>query len=266
MILYELVRVGVPARKQDVTQSFLDVIENIKSKSDCVGICTADFENPLTRFEYLSAPYGYNQILKSLITKPVELNLVTGVLNIYSNVWDIHAGQTPSISVDNLLKYFDMQHNNLQFKTLYIFTCGSPFVNDMFTNITSQKRPINIIDAESPIRICSNIMKDYLNLDNYIIHNDMPNKLQTNTLNIFAGISKNYGININVVFDVLKTMVSDDDLFLYSNILEDGSSYLKCISFKNALDDLQFFVNTENNLTYGIYKNDNSRSIPPLIS
>jgi len=264
--MYELVRVGVPARKQDVTQSFLDVIENIKSKSECVGISTVDFENPSTRFEYLSAPHGYAHMLKYLNTKHVESNLVTGVLNIYSNIWDIHSGQTPSISVDNLLRYFDTQQNILQFKTVYIFTCGSHFVNDMFTNIISQKRPINIIDAESPIRICSNIMKDYLNLDNYIIHNDLPKKLEDNTLNIFAGISKNYGININVVFDILKTIVSDNDMFLYSNILEDGSSYLKCISFKNALDDLQFFVNTENNLTYGIYKNDNSRSIPSLIS
>lgn len=258
MILYEIVRVGVPARKQDVTQSFLDVITNIKTKSDCVGISTVDFQNPLTRFEYLSAPYGYNHIINSLDTKTVDANLVGGVLNIYNNVWDIHSGQTPSISVDNLLKYFDKQQNILQFKTLYIFTCGSPFVNDMLTNIISQKRPINIIDAESPIRICSNIMKDYLNLDNYVIHNDLPQKLEDNTLNIFAGISKNYGINIHVVFDILKTIVSDNDMFLYSNILEDGSSYIKCMSFKQAVEDLKFFENTENNLTYGIYKNDNS--------
>jgi hypothetical protein len=266
MTLYEIVRVGVPARKQDVTQSFLDVIQNIKSKSDCVGISTVDFKNPATRFEYLSAPYGYSHILNSLNTKPVEPNLFSGVLNIYSNVWDIHSGKTMSLSVDNLLNYFNDQHKILHFKTLYIFTCGSPFMHDMLTHIISQKRTINIIDAESPIRICSNIMKEYLNIDNYIIHNEIPQKLEDYTLNIFPGISKNYGINIKVVFDILKTITSEQDMFLYSNILEDGSSYLNCIKFKEALDNLNFFANTENNLTYGIYKNDNSRTIPPLIS
>lgn len=256
MILYEIVRVGVPARKQDVTQSFLVAIENIKTKNDCIGISTVDFNNTITKFEYLSAPYGYNHIITSLRSVPVVSDLNIGVLNTYSNVWQIHGGKNPAESVDNLIKYFDEQHKILSFKTLYMFTCGSPLVHDIFTNIMSTKRPMNIIDAESPIRICSNAMKDYLNTHTYLIHNvnAMPEIIESNTLNVFPGISKNYGININVVFDILKTLVSETDMFLYSNILEDGSCYVKCMSFKQALEDLSFFDNTENNLTYGIYK------------
>jgi len=254
VILYEIVRVGVPARKQDVTQSFLDATQNIKTRTDCIGILTVDLDNPLMKFEYLSAPYGYNYMVSLLQRVPVLPNLTTGVLNTYSNIWQIHSGNTPSESVDNLLKYFDDQQKTIGFKTLYIFTCGSPLISDMFTNIISTKRPLNIIDAESPIRICSNIMKDYLNLETYLIHNTIPEIIESNMLNVFPGISKNYGININVVFDILKTMISETDMFLYSNILEDGSCYVKCMSFKQALEDLSFFENTENNLTYGIYK------------
>lgn len=254
MILYEIVRVGVPARKQDVTQSFLDATQNIKTRTDCIGILTVDLDNPLMKFEYLSAPYGYNYMVSLLQRVPVLPNLTTGVLNTYSNIWQIHSGNTPSESVDNLLKYFDDQQKTIGFKTLYIFTCGSPLISDMLTNIISTKRPLNIIDAESPIRICSNIMKDYLNLETYLIHNTIPETIESNMLNVFPGISKNYGININVVFDILKTMISETDMFLYSNILEDGSCYVKCMSFKQALEDLSFFENTENNLTYGIYK------------
>jgi hypothetical protein len=254
VILYEIVRVGVPARKQDVTQSFLDAIQNIKTTIDCIGVATVDLDNPLTRFEYLSAPYGYKHIKSSLESIPVLKDLTIGVLNTYSNVWEIHGGKTASDSVDKLLNYFDDQHKILRFKTLYIFTCGSPFVNDMLTNIISTKRPINIIDAESPIRICSNIMKDYLNLETFLIHNTIPETIESNTLNVFPGISKNYGININVVFDILKPLISETDMFLYSNILEDGSSYVKCMSFKQAVEDLSYFENTEHNLTYGVYK------------
>jgi hypothetical protein len=262
---YEITRVGVPSRKQDVSQSFLNVVDNIVS-GNSISLVTVDFNNPNTKFEYLGAPYGYQYILNKLNTSLVLDNLKYNVLNTYPNIWDIHGGIDPNDSINNFLEYLDSQQEILNFNNVYIFTCGSPLVNDDFTNILLQKIPLNIINCKSPIHICSNNIKDFLNLNKYNIHNIIPYTLDRNVLHVFPGISKNYGINITKVFELFNDLVSPNDVFLYSNILEDGSSYVKSMSFKQALEDVAFFENIEKNLTYGIYTNDNSRTIRSNIS
>ena len=263
--MYELIRVGVPARRQDITQSFLDAISSIKNGT-AIGLITVDLNNSETKFEYLSAPYGYQHIIKELELDTVNSDLKYFVLNTYANIWNIHGGSTPNNSIDNLLKYFDDQHNKLNFKKLYFLTCGSPYISDAVTSILIQKRTVSVIDAESPIRICSNNMKEYLNVDDYAIHSSIPYTLERNMLHVLPCISKNYGINITELFNLLNEQVKQSDIFLYSTILEDGSSYVKSMSFKQALEDILFFQTTEKNLTYGIYTNDNSRTICSNIS
>ena len=72
--------------------------------------------------------------------------------------------------------------------------------------------------------------------------------LITSDLNGFEKLSAPYGYNY------LKTKLSDTDKFLYAEILEDGSSFVKCMSFKDALNDISWFSETEKLLTYGVYK------------
>ena len=102
--MYEIVRVGVPARKQDATKSFYDVVDDIKLGFS-VGLITSD----LNSFEKLSAPYGYNYLKTELSQTIVEENLKYNTLNVFTNIWDIHGGKTPEESIDNLISYFDSQ-------------------------------------------------------------------------------------------------------------------------------------------------------------
>lgn len=252
MISYEIIRVGVPARKQDVTQSFLDSIQHIKNSKDAIGLVTVDFSK--SSFEYSTAPYGYRLIFDTLQTYNVDINLKPNVLNCFGDVWDRLGASTPNESVSKLLEFFDMQYNMLKYKHLYLFTNGSPFIFDDLTNILTTQRTLNIIDCESPIKICANNMKEYLNLQTYIIHNTIPEKLENKKLHVFPCISENYGINVDSYFNVLGNIVSKDDKFLYCSILEDGSSYLKCMSFTDATIGIDTFKNTNNAFTFGVYK------------
>ena len=69
--MYEIIRVGLPLRKQDVNNSFLESLDYIKSGNG-VGVITSD---PfITNFEYLSAPYGYQLLYKTLSAKTVTDN------------------------------------------------------------------------------------------------------------------------------------------------------------------------------------------------
>lgn len=248
--MYEITRVGVPARKQDVTQSFLTAVDSIKN-GNAIGLVTVDFKQ--AQFELLTAPYGYSYLLNTLKQTPVETDLSTGVLNTFGNVWSKFAGETPYNSVENLVEFFNDQHKKLEFKHIYIFTCGSPYVSDMITGILPQIRQMNIIDCESPIKICSRVMQEYLNLNEYSIAVKPPRVILPKVLTVFPGISEHYGINIDEFFNALKNILSEKDMFLYTTIIEDGSTYLKTMSFKQALENIDYFKTSKQLLTYGIY-------------
>jgi hypothetical protein len=251
--MYEIIRVGVPARKQDTTQSFLDVINNIKTDPTCIGILTVDLNKPETQFEFNSAPYGYSYIINNLEQKFVSDELKTNVINVYPHIWEIHGGKTQELSVDNFLNYLDDQYKLFGFKRVYLFTCGSPFIYDMLSGIILNKRPMHIIDCESPIKICANNMKHFLGIESYVIHMTIPDNLQKQTLHIFPSISENYGINVDEYFIILSRMLSENDKFIYCNILNDGSSLLKCTSVSDAFNNINILKNNTI-FTLGIYK------------
>jgi hypothetical protein len=249
--MYEITRVGVPTRKQDATISFIKAIESIRAE-EAIGLVTVNFDN--SPFELKAAPYGYSYLIEKLKIKNVDTDLSEGILNCFGNIWNVVSGDTPYDAVKNMVTYFDQQQKKLGFNQIYIFTCGSPYISDMLTSILPQIRQMNIIDCESPIKICSKIMQEYLNLETCKISFTPPVSLSSDTLTVFPGISEHYGINTNEFFNALKTELAEDDMFLYVTLIDDGSAYMKCMNFKQALENVENFIKTDQLITYGVYK------------
>lgn len=273
---FEITRVGIPIRNTDVTSSFLDVIEKLKTRDDCIALMTADYigDDHVLNPEYLSAPAGHEILFKEFKFDVYDGNLKYGVVNTFGRIWNINDGiqrDGPTI-ISYLFNFLQQEYKKLKFKHVYMFTPGSPYMYDMFTEFIKRKRALNIIDARSSIHISTTLMSEYLNVGRFNIREYIPDFIEGKNptlkpgLNVFGGISNNYNHNsempmIEHFFKNLRGLLNDNDSFLYCNIGLD-SVFLKSTTFLDALNNIDYFSNPDKILTYGVYTNDNSRTIP----
>ena len=278
--MYEVYRVGLPIRDIDTSDSFLEVIEKIKTDNKCFGMTTVDF-NKFT-LEQNTAPTGYNLLFKNFKFEPVQEMMKSGIINTYGKIWDIPSEngrfRDHNFLSQKMFEFLDEQYIKTKFSRVYMFTPGSPYIFDLFTNGMRRIRPVSVIDCLSAITICrqdmiknnelckKHIMREYtidfLQNTNRIIVEDH--------INIFGSIDNNR--NHNTKFPMLyqffldmKELLADNDIFMYTTIKSDGV-YTKSLTFKEAFDNYNFFANCKDILTYGVYKNDNSRTICSNIS
>lgn len=264
---FEITRVGIPIRNTDVTPSFLEVIEKLKTSEDSIALMTADYIGDLSNNpEYLSAPAGHDIISNSFEFRVFDGNLKYGVINTFGRIWNINDGlhrDGPGI-ISFLFNFLQQEYKKLKFKHVYMFTPGSPYMYDMFTEFIRRKRALNIIDARSSIHISTTLMSEYLNVGRFSIREYIPDFIEDKDptlrpgLNVFGGISNNYNHNTGIpmvehFFKSLRNVMDDDDIFLYSNVGRD-SVYVKGVSFAEALNSIDYFSNPDKILTYGVYK------------
>ena len=272
--MYEIIRVGIPIRNCDITESFISIIEEIKTSNECIALTTVDYVGNLDNNpEIISSPAGHKLILKNLEFVKYNNELKFNVINTIGFIWDIKKdGQTPrdgTTVVNYLLSFLD--NNCPDLKKIYIFTTGSPHYYDMFTFFIKKIRPVSIIDTFSAIVLSLNAMREMTGIPvidrNYIpdfIENKNNNIIE-GSINLFGGISNNYKPDIKMpliqhFFINMKQHLSPDDRFFYCSIDETGVN-LKSMSFYDALNNIEYFSKPETILTYGVYKNDNSRTI-----
>ena len=265
---FEITRIGIPIRTTDVTSSFLDVIERLKTRDDCIALMTADYfgvDNTLNP-EYLSAPAGHKILFKEFNFEIYNCDLKYGVMNTFGRIWNINDGiQRDGTSITSFLfNFLSQEYAKINFKHVYMFTPGSPYIYDMFTEFIKRKRALNIIDARSSIHISTNYMCEYLNIGKFSVREYIPDFIQgrnptlNSGLNVFGGISNDYNHNTGIpmvehFLTNLKNVLEEDDIFLYVNVGED-SVYLKALPFKEALNNIEYFSNPDKILTYGVYK------------
>jgi hypothetical protein len=267
MSSFEITRVGIPIRTIDITPSFLETIEKIKNSSDCIAITTVDYNGTLeTNPEYLSAPAGHDILFNNFKFEIYSDKLKYGVINTFGKIWNVNNGMHrdgPTI-VSYLFKFLEEEYKTLKFKHVYMFTQGSPYMFDMFTDYMRRSHALNVIDSRSSIYICAEEMSKVLNNTSYISRNYIPDFIQNKNpvlspgLNIFPGISNNYNHNTGIpmiqhFFQSLGKLLNSDDMFLFANIDKDDV-IVKCITFKEALDNITYFSNPDKILTYGVYK------------
>jgi len=268
---YEIVRVGIPSRIEDVSISFLETVQNIKNRNDCIALTTIDYPNNYNT-DVLSAPAGHKILFDNLEFNRFEDTLHCNIVNTFGSIWDIANSEgkfrDSSTLVQVLLNLLDEQYTRLKFNRVYIFTPGSPYVYDGITNSLQKIRAVSVIDAKSTIRIIADTLlklnpdikfvkireytADFLENKNRTIHEDV--------INIFGSIDnrRNYNTNLpmlNQFFMDLKEILNDDDIFWYCTIKDyETDPIVTKITFKQAFDNIDMFIESGDIYTYGIYK------------
>jgi hypothetical protein len=265
---YEITKIGIPIREIDVTNKFLEVVEKLKTSKDAVAVLTADYFGDYTNnYDYISSPAGHKILTSNFKLQKCNGTLKFNLLNTYGDLWKIkkdNISREPNAITDALLEFLDAQHNILNFKEVYIFAPGSPFVLDMFTSFIPKRRALNIIDARSSIHISADAMCEYVNTPKVAIRSyidDFINKkyqVLRDGINVFGGVSNKYDHNTGIpmishFFQELKKLLDSDDVFMYTSI-NDKDVDLKVLTFKEAEDKIDYFLNTNEILTYGVAK------------
>jgi hypothetical protein len=266
--MYEIYRVGIPLRDFDISNSFLEVIENIKTNNNHVGLTTVDFDK--FTMEKMTAPAGYNLLFNTFKFESFNGSLKSGIINTYGKIWDIpnESGKFRDnmFLSKQMFKFLDENYSKNKFSRVYMFTPGSPYIYDLFTNGMRRIRPISLIDAPSAITICRRDMEEKSNLGK-------PSKLREYTLdflqnasrtitkehiNIFGSIdnTRNYNTNVPMLYQFfldIRELLNDDDIFMYTTIKLDGV-HTTITTFKEAFNNYSFFANSKDILTYGVYR------------
>jgi hypothetical protein len=272
--MYEIIRVGIPIRECDITESFINIVNEIKTSPDCIALCTVDYGGDVTKHsEYISSPAGHKILFDNIPFVKFNGKFTANSINTIGFIWQIRQdGGLPregNFVVNYLLNFLD--NHISKYKKVYMFTTGSPHFYDMFTFYIKKVRPVSIIDTCSAITLCSNKMSEITNLpviDRSYLVDFIDNKNNTiipNVINLFGAISNNYTPNISMTlidhfFMNMKKHLSPNDMFYYSYV-NNTEVELEIISFQEALNNIEYFSTTDKILTYGVYKNDNSRTI-----
>jgi hypothetical protein len=280
--MYEIIRVGIPIRECDVTETFLNVIKEIQVSKDCIAITTIDYTGDLNNNgDYVSSPAGHDILFKNLkFYLPENPVLKHNVINTLGFIWQIknenNEERDPKLIISILYNLLDRQFENLKFKKVYVFTTGSPHHYDLFTYGGKEVRPLSIIDTYSSIIITKTELEKKYSKPVIVRHyeNDFikgNNKcLINNHINLFPAISNNYKPNINLpliqhFFNSLDNLLNDNDIFLYCYVNKNGAEINK-LSFKEAKTKINYFSESNLLMTYGVLLNDNSRTIRSDIS
>jgi hypothetical protein len=264
---YEIVRVGIPIRKQDISISFLEVIDNIKNRTDCIAITTVHYPNE----DEICSPAGHKILFDNLQFIPFTGTMGYNKINTY-NIWEIKnergEHRDPFYIVQHLLSLLENQFNKLGFNRVYMFTPGSPNVYDGITTTLQRTHPVTIIDAESSIHIISRGLVALYPEFNHTVIRNYTNDFLNNTnksiikhkINIFGSIDnrRNYNTKLpmlNQFFQDLRELLDDNDIFWYCTIKNyDDSPIINQITFKEAFNNIDMFINSVDIYTYGVYK------------
>jgi hypothetical protein len=267
--MYEIIRVGIPIRTCDITETFLDIVKEIKTSSECIAITTVDYDGDVNTNGDVISSYAGHEILFNNISfeRPLkELNY--NVINTLGYIWDVKNENGKHRDGPTLVKFLydilDTSHNSLKFKKVYVLTSGSPHHYDLFTAFGKDIRPLSIVDTYSSITITKEAFEKEHNKP-VVVRNYIPdfiegkNKTLTlNCINLFGSISNNYKPDIDMpviqhFFESLKVLLEDNDLFMYCYVSRDGAE-MKTMTFKDALKNIEYFSTLKLLLTYGVYK------------
>lgn len=270
--MFEIIRVGIPLRSSDITTAFINVVDDITLSNDCIAVSTVDYSaDPTMDPDYKSAPAGHKFLFNNLYFKQFDNELKFNVVNTMGYIWTMKNPQGQFRDGDflslHLLELFERLYQQTPFKRVYMFTPGSPHIMDAFTNSMPKFHPVSVIDTYSSITIIGKAMQKHVNqpykLRHYnmdFIHGPLNKTIMPGYINLFGGISKGYDYNQRTplvlhFFQELRKILKDTDWFMYSTIKNDDVS-LTVIPFKQALEQQDYFLHTDDIITYGVTHNN----------
>jgi hypothetical protein len=223
--MYEIIKVGIPLQYKDVTSNFLNVINDINTNPECIGIATVDYSHN----EMIIAPAGNQILLDNCEFTPYKTNLELNSINTMGSLWG-SVRDIPSL-VDNILGILQKEHNTLKFKKVYFLAGGSPFCGDSITLCLSKRiNDLKFITTPSCIEIAYNALNvktewqeiDYVNI---CIRKQQELVLDNNKVNVFLCMQRHYEYNnIHILerfFKQIKQYYTDDDIIKIVNITAD---------------------------------------------
>lgn len=279
--MYEIIRVGVPIKKQDIQKEFLDILEEIKRSKDCISVSTTYYD----RSEYDLAPAGTEVLLNSLPVVDFFDKFQYNCINTIGFIWKLknNDGETRDLKqiITYLNKFLDDQHKLLNFKKVYMFTPGSPNYSDSITLELRKIRDISIVNTKSSIeyaieemkKVVGNVEFEYRNYHTDFLERfkKQNNKIiHINKLNVFCCLQGGYKIDnrsiMELFFDDMSNYFNKDDIFISVHI-GDPENIVIVSDFYNARLNMKDIENYPHMLTFGIIRNsnDNSRAISQTI-
>ena len=268
--MYNIVKVGIPIQTSDVTPEFLTVINNIKTQN-CIAITTVDYCDNLTdnfihHTDTISSPAGHRIIFDNLKLCKYENKFISKCINTLGVIWEITGSKDKHELAQNLLEILDTQYEYLKFDTVYIFSTGSPYFMDIFTEGLQLYRDIKIVDTKSSFDIAVDSMHNLLGCkpepiirrynSEFILKNNP--YIDLKKLNIFSSMSNNYKWKIHIplvdhFFNTLNSIVDKDATFFMVSILENDTINIKLPYHES---ELMYKQQIEKNIPFiiGIYK------------
>jgi hypothetical protein len=156
---YDIVIVGLPITRETITQEFLDIVDELERNEDWVALTLCDYDSTGTksRYDQHNAPAGYEILLNhGFVFQEKQLTRANKIIGTFGHLW---YGRDPMQTTVKMLQTLKNTHAMERFKTVILFTPGSPYYDDAITKVLSSAfRDIRIVDTLSSAQIATNVI------------------------------------------------------------------------------------------------------------
>jgi hypothetical protein len=255
--MYEIIFMGIPCRECDVTEEFLQTLEEIKT-GNCFAITFADYSDINNHSEVILSIYGHSILFNNIEFIKYNNQYIKNKINTMGNIWETN--RNPNYICNFLLKEFDNFYAKDPFDKVVLLAPGSPTI-DILPPAMNVIRPIRIVDIKSPIVIAAEYMNSsYVirKFDREFLRNENPT-IYPETVNIFYALSGKYNntdnkSRITLFFEhMLLCLKPTDDIF-YAYVGEDV--IINKIQFSDFSKYKDYFSSNVDRLTFGVLKNN----------
>jgi hypothetical protein len=257
--MYEIIKVGIPLQTKDITDEFLNIVEEIKTSKDCIALTTVDY----WQGEIDYAPGGNYFLLDNLEFKPYNDILLLNCINTMGVLWgDVR--DIPNL-VNNLIIILNNEHQRLKFKKVYILAGGSPLCGDSITLCLSRVRnDLKIVDTKSCVEVAysvSNLTTPWIETDYVKLCIKDGNKYipDISKINIFICLQKWYEYNnvhvLNSFFKDIKQYYNGDDIFQIVNIKSE-TCIITTLTITSAEPLIEELYNSHVAVVFLVYKKE----------
>jgi hypothetical protein len=254
--MYEIIFMGIPCRECDVTQEFLQTLEEIKT-GNCFAITLVDYPNIDNHNEVINSIYGHSMLFDNIEFIKYNDKYIKNKINTMGGIWETNNRDTKRIC-NFLLEHLNYFYKREPFDKVVILSPGSPTI-DTLPKVMNEVTPIRIVDIKSPIVIAAEYMSSsYVirKFDREFLRNENP-IIYPETVNIFYALSGKYNntdnkSRITLFFEhMLLCLKPTDDIF-YAYVGEDV--IINKIQFSDFSKYKDYFSSNIDRLTFGVLK------------
>ena len=247
--MYKIIKVGIPIRECDISDDFINCVNEIKTDPSCIGISLVSYSGDIiNNGEYNCAPAGHNYIFSQLPMVKYYNTFHPKCITCLEHFWDISdfngMYRNGDFLTDILILTLNKYYKETGFKKVFIFSQGSPLYADGITDSLSDKVDLGIIDTRSSLEICEEIFNKLLKDDglkhinvitgdywkDFLYNNETT--INNGTLTIFPAINNVYNVNIKMplvehFFINMKRVLDKNDIIISVHIGVSGNTVKK---------------------------------------